>query len=346
MAVANFFPQSFGIFFMIVLSNFLGGCHSSEALDEKQEKSPVSDWKKIGPGGGGSTFIPTFSYETPEKYLVRCDMTGAYLTEDGGQSYHQINFANGAASFAFDPSDPNTMYIGSSALNRSTDGGRSWLQVFPSEDDVIKEAFQGDHANYRIETVETSLYNKVTGPKRVNNVLVDPVNRQHIYFSMGSSFFYTENDGDSWKHIDLGHPVDFIYTNASVLQEQVYVFTSHEIHILNKKTKEMKTEPLPDKMTPAFSTTGGIMVNSKEVVFYTLHNVPDEKAGQEFNYSEVWISKDLGKSWDIAGDPQLNNNKFGIKPSFSRLSSAEHDAAHTYIVCNRYEEKKEDGTSA
>lgn len=88
-------------------------------------------WEKIGPGGGGSTFIPTFSDQTPDKFLVKCDMTGSYLTQNGGSSYDQINFAGGASCYAFDPNDSDVIYIGSSTVNRSNDNGRSWEQIFP-----------------------------------------------------------------------------------------------------------------------------------------------------------------------------------------------------------------------
>ena len=58
--------------------------------------------------------------------MVRCDMTGSYLTRNGGFSYDQINFPNGASSYAYDPNDPNTIYIGATALHRATDGGKTW----------------------------------------------------------------------------------------------------------------------------------------------------------------------------------------------------------------------------
>src|SRR5688572_22926330 len=71
---------------------FLYACKPEET---KLNPTQVSDWSKLGPGGGGSTFLPTFSYHAKEEFLVRCDMTGSYLTNDGGDSYSQINFANG-----------------------------------------------------------------------------------------------------------------------------------------------------------------------------------------------------------------------------------------------------------
>src|SRR5437868_6834966 len=88
-----------------------------------------TNWERLGPGGGGATFLPTFSYRDPNIFFLRCDMTGSYLTKDGGNSYTQINFDNGASSYAFDPQDSNKIYVGSKVLNRTTDGGKTWQQV-------------------------------------------------------------------------------------------------------------------------------------------------------------------------------------------------------------------------
>ncbi len=86
--------------FILTLLFSIVGCESTGKLSQSNENS---NWKKMGPGGGGSTFIPTFSYNSPNDFLLRCDMTGSYLTKDGGKSYNQINFDNGASTYAYDP---------------------------------------------------------------------------------------------------------------------------------------------------------------------------------------------------------------------------------------------------
>jgi hypothetical protein len=49
--------------------------------------APRADgWRILGPGGGGSLFHPTVSPHDSRTALVACDMTGAYLTHDGGAS--------------------------------------------------------------------------------------------------------------------------------------------------------------------------------------------------------------------------------------------------------------------
>ena len=82
----------------------------SATSDEVVEPHPKgTDWEAIGPGGGGSTFIPTFDPSDPETVLIRCDMSGAYLTRDGGQSWKLLNFLGGAQAFAIDPSDSSRL---------------------------------------------------------------------------------------------------------------------------------------------------------------------------------------------------------------------------------------------
>src|SRR5438045_4922987 len=44
-------------------------------------------WEVIGPGGGGGIFLPTISPHDANLLLVSCDMTGAYISHDGGRSW-------------------------------------------------------------------------------------------------------------------------------------------------------------------------------------------------------------------------------------------------------------------
>src|ERR1039458_10875187 len=48
-------------------------------------------WRILGPGGGGSVFHPTVSPHDSRTALVACDMTGSYLTRDGGATWRIFN---------------------------------------------------------------------------------------------------------------------------------------------------------------------------------------------------------------------------------------------------------------
>ena len=320
------------IFTGIVAFRFKYGIHG----DENQK----ADWEKIGPGGGGATFIPTFSYHSTSDFLLKCDMTGSYLTKNGGKSYDQINLPNGASSFAYDPSDSNTIYIGSNTLNRSTDGGKTWEKIFPLKDEILSESYSGDHANYQIETKSGSLYEK---EERVESIRVDPVRASSLYFSMGQFLFYSSNGGKTWNKTDIGKRINYLYSNGSGLKNELIVFTGASVVIFNKSTHKITSKAFPKAMSPAFSFTAGSISKGGKELFYALHHDAGAEISEEFGHSEVWISEDRGTSWKRCGSPIITNSNAGIKPSYAMISCAEFDAAQVYLVTNRYEEKKGDG---
>src|SRR5689334_9147651 len=94
------------------------------------------DFRIIGPGGGGAMFHPTISPHDTNTVLIACDMTGAYITHDGGKSWRMFNLRGVVDFFAFDPKDPKTMYAHATALWRSTDSGEHWSLVYPRPDTV------------------------------------------------------------------------------------------------------------------------------------------------------------------------------------------------------------------
>jgi len=89
------------------------------------------DFRVIGPGGGGAMFHPTISPHDVNTVLIACDMTGAYITHDGGRSWRMFNLRGVVSFFVFDPLDPKTMYAQDTGLWRSSDNGESWSLVYP-----------------------------------------------------------------------------------------------------------------------------------------------------------------------------------------------------------------------
>ncbi len=317
--------------------SLLTACHQAPPKTNIDSTDPK--WDKVGPGGGGAIFIPTFSYKSAERFLLRCDMTGSYLTGDGGNSYKQIDFAGGASSYAWDPSDSNMVYIGSASLNRSDDGGKSWMRIFPPAEEITGEQFKGDHADYSILTSDSSIYDRESG--RIGAIRADPMKSGWVYFSMGKNFYYPDNSENKWKRKALDAPVSFIYTNKSSLKDYVCVFTESSIAVFNVASQTFITKKLPVSISPAFSFTGGTEAGTGKVIFYTLHHDTSKKTEGEFGYSEVWKSEDLGDSWQQLTDPVITNKASGIKPSFSMISCAEFDAGQVYLITNRYEENKD-----
>ena len=61
------------------------------------------NFRVIGPGGGGAMFNPTISPHDPNTVLVSCDMTGSYITHDGGRTWRMFNLRGVVNFFVFDP---------------------------------------------------------------------------------------------------------------------------------------------------------------------------------------------------------------------------------------------------
>lgn len=330
-------------------------CKNSGNEQTKVDVVSNSDWIRIGPGGGGSTFIPTFSYTSDDDFFIRCDMTGAYHTKDGGNTYALINNPSGSSSFAYDPKDSLSMYIGSKTLKKSTDGGKTWDLIFPSKNEFLGEVFIGDHADFNLVTSKNSLYNQTANKKgdlatdhqslTIRNVKVDPNNSKVIYFSNDNYFFYTINTGVSWSRIEVNGTIDFIYTNVTHAKEKVYVFTNSNVSSIDKTSWQITTVDFPATMQPAFSITGGRLKNDESSIFYALHNNESSRASGANAPTSLWVSKDFGTTWVQDLGSIITNDK-GQMPTYATLAAAENDAANVYVVTSNYQEKKEDGKTA
>ena len=62
-------------------------------------------WRIVGPGGGGTTRRPAISPHDPKLAVLGCDMTGAYITTDGGASLAHVQPRLGADGVRLRPED-------------------------------------------------------------------------------------------------------------------------------------------------------------------------------------------------------------------------------------------------
>jgi len=152
-------------------------------------------WRIIGPGGGGAQYIPTIQPGDPDTALVACDMTGSYITRDGGKTWRQFNLKVWVRAFAFDPSNASTVYAGATGLYRSEDAGDTWRLVFPNSSAVVREKTVGDHADHSYVSTD----NWPGG--RVEAICVDPGDSQRIFIGVNCGtlkMFCSSDYGASW----------------------------------------------------------------------------------------------------------------------------------------------------
>ena len=193
----------------ILVTTLLGfliftGCTSSEKADSSLgAETATPGWEVIGPGGGGTIYIPTISPGDSSNVFVRCDMTGAYVTENGGDSWRMFNLRGVVRDFEFDPQAPETIYASNSGLYRSDDRGRRWKLIYPSPEDVTEEVMTGDHASHRFRT-ESGMPDS-----QIVKVRVDPSDSNHLFIGLSPSrtssqparVLESTDKGTSWHEV-------------------------------------------------------------------------------------------------------------------------------------------------
>lgn len=140
------------------MNRVLGATLLTAAIASAPGPAPrLDDWRVIGPGGGGTMRRPVVSPHDPSFVVQGCDMTGSYVTHDGGDSWRMFNLGWVVNTFAFDPVDPKVVYAGTGALWRTEDAGDTWTMVFPDPTRHTVEHGWGDHAE-TVYTTDDPLY--------------------------------------------------------------------------------------------------------------------------------------------------------------------------------------------
>ncbi len=252
-----------------------------------QGQAPRFDrWKIIGPGGGGAQFMPAISPHNVNDVLVRCDMTGAYITHDGGASWRMFHLRQPVDFFVWDPVDPKTIYAHTIGLFRSADGGRTWKLVFPKPEQVARIEMADDHSSETIVTTDNQR-------PQMTALAVDPADPKVLFAAISenrASAFYVSNDrGGSWqKQADLATSARRIYIDASSPRADRTVYVALSNAVLIRERGQWKQQATPPGVTAFADISGGFAKGAPRPVFYALPNT---------NRGPVNISTDGGASW-------------------------------------------------
>ncbi len=203
------------------------------------------DFRVIGPGGGGAMFNPTISPHDSKTVLISCDMTGSYLTHDGGQTWRMFNLRGVVRFFVFDPEDPETMYAYATALWRSRDGGEHWEVVYPGAASIKGVKMASDHADESI----------LADPDPLGSIAalaVDPADSNVLYVAAGSKdstgLFVSRDFGKTWqKQAGLPERPRRIWVDPRSDAKARTLFLAGEQAILVTGSGGVRSLPLPAK---------------------------------------------------------------------------------------------------
>ena len=239
-------------------------------------------WEVIGPGGGGALFSPVVSPHDPNRVAVACDMTGAYLSVNGGASWSMVNLHARVRFFAFDPNRPDTLYAKSIGLWRSRDGGRTWDLIYPDPARVTGVAMADDHASESLLTSDRA--------GEVTALAIDPADSSILYASIqrgnASALYSSQHWGKNWgKVADLPDSGVTIYLDprSAAGERDIYVVTNRGIFVRRYGTA--KLIPAPAEIQKFTDVSMGFPQGSGSPVIYAISD------------SKMLVSEDGGASW-------------------------------------------------
>ena len=314
---------------------FIGCTEKSRSFAGNQNKRKAIEWKVLGPGGGGGVFKPTISPFDENFVMSHCDMTGTYISYDGGKNWKMKNLWNVPEDFEFDPVDQNTVYVatrgflhsedrgsGISLLLRSDDKGEKWSIIFP---DVSKSK-----KVERLQSTSLKPSEIIDGALdgTIQKVRVDPVDNNRIYLGLASLIDYmargnkigdsdaaklvlSTDHGVSWKVIVRlpGKNVLGIFPDSK--NQQVTVFTERSCIRVNEITGKPKILPLP--VNSIISVEGG--KSDKENLIYIKSDLINDKG---IFKGGIYVSDDLGASWTQVNEGLLHGTATGRMPDFRK----------------------------
>jgi photosystem II stability/assembly factor-like uncharacterized protein len=256
------------------------------------------DFTVVGPGGGGAMFNPTVSPHDPNTVLISCDMTGSYITHDGGQSWRMFNLRGTVRFFAFDPLDPKVMYAEVTGLWRSTDAGETWDLIYPKPDAIKSIEMRSDHSDE----------NLVADPDPLGEIAalaIDPKDSKTLYAAAGdkshASLFVSHDWGENWtKQDDLPETPRRIWVDPDSPAESRALYISGPKFLVLKDSAGIHKLSTPESVTFTDVSLGF----SPAPVVYAV----SEKG--------VFTSKDGGKTWRQASFPGTGAKVRAVATSF------------------------------
>jgi photosystem II stability/assembly factor-like uncharacterized protein len=300
-------------------------CNSSK---NEAGLSTGSGWDKVGPGGGGAMFWPAISPHDPDYAYVACDMTGSYVTYNGGMSWRMFNLHGGVSFFTFDQANPAVVYACSIALFKSADSGKTWKIVYPVPSEVAGIISKGDHA-------EESVVMRDSTRREVLALAVDPANSLKLHAAIsidGNTGYYISDDqGDSWLKVrNIEKEVKNIFIDpASSLDDRTIYFTCSNEVIAREKGKWSTNYGVPG-VNRLNEYCAGFDSLKEKLIIYSISG--KSYFNPDGDPSGIYFSENGGKTWENRQEGLIKLNQPGaLPPEWRAIATCASDPSFVYV---------------
>lgn len=232
-------------------------------------------------------FHVTINPHNSDEVLLSCDMTGAYISHDGGHHWRMFNLRGSIRYFAFDPVMPHTIYAGTDALWRSHDDGSTWQLLWPRPSAVRAIEMDSDHAD---ETI-------VANPNSIGQIValaIDPADSGILYAAATkdgrAGLVISEDSGLTWKTL---HPLPevplhvWIHAVSPRGDRDLYVAMPHGIEVRIDGSWRFRAAPSGVEFQ---EVSAGFREGQRGLEFYAVGSPGQAPAS-------LWTSTDGGGNW-------------------------------------------------
>ncbi len=259
----------------------------------KQEHSRTP-WERIGPGGGGAMFNPAVSPHNANHALVACDMTGSYITCNGGTSWRMFNLRGPVRYFVYDPVDSNVVYANSVALFKSTDRGNTWDILYPGRSEITGWISRGDHAEEVVVTADSTR-------RHVLALAVDPENSMDLHAVIAwdtiIAYYRSDDQGANWTKVsDLKDVAQNIFVDPSSPRDDRTLYITGRNSITIREKGNWKSNPGPAGVKLLTEFTGGFDASRARFIIYAISG--RSYFNPEGDLSGIYYTENGGKTWE------------------------------------------------
>jgi photosystem II stability/assembly factor-like uncharacterized protein len=309
---------------IILTSLFVIGCNSMKEniVQTKNPNGRNDTWGFAGYGGGGAMFNPAVSPHNSDYAYVACDMTGSFVTYNGGLSWRMFSLRGPVKYFVFDPVDSNIVYANSIALFKSIDRGNTWNIIYPGPAEIKGFVAKGDHAEERIITNDSTRRNVLA-------LAVDPDNSKKLHAAISIdkaiAYFFSDDQGGHWtkqKELEPGAKNIFIAPSSPKDNRTLYITGTNSITV--RENGVWKTNPGPANVGKLNEFAGGFDKLLNKYIIYAISG--KSYFNPDGDPSGIYYTEDGGKTWENRQDDllKLRPEKADLPEWRSVATSANH----------------------
>ena len=276
-------------------------------------------WQIVGPGGGGTFYRPAISPHDPNLVFTTTDMTGCYVSENGGRTWRLFNLRM-TCTFVFDPKLPNRVYAlaGGAGLWRTDDRGHTWSLVYPEAASVW----------YADDEAEVSIYTSCCYADPALSLAVDPDDSNTLYVSYGGELRVSKDAGKHWKSLAPDAYATQLWVNPASPREKRVLYTLWNLNMGTwdgAKYVKRVIEGTGNVYGSAFGTPSG----GGKMVIYTANDYLVKDG--ELKGGGILATDDGGVTWRSLNAGLLKLVAKGSYPNFTAMGASRKHGEVLYV---------------